>query len=865
MHSPKPTGSFSLGDGVTEADRVFARVLVRHVSAFRAASGLSSLKMQFVLPSGALLKVLDAEGFARTHVEKRAPPKEEPLDKGEPSNLAHYHIPVLFSAFIPYPHCPVDSGLTMTLTALTRSRIFSYSGKEAPSSGAFRRFEIGYPRQLSELDPQSPDLSKTQVQYGNTFPTWYTGAMSEVVQIVGGWGKQFGEDDAEYEEYERVRMKVPDKIVAKMKSQMAGGTMLPGYTGFPPRSGEIQFDYKFANTDAVSFDSQGFPWLVNVSPNGVVAMPLPMIPATTTDAFRQWIEEVGDTEILKILDRFKGIPSGEGFPRDREAWRRAGVIVDVLDPSEFYQYEPWATSLGFAFNRDGSAAVATCYEVAAINQGHVYQMTLRLGPAEGRGMKPPRAATQLGSDEAARLARFVRSLKERLADFNGDADAIYYKVRRHSVGELLGVIGVGDANIDYWDSLEMAPIAKHSGKLSRSGSGNLIGYILNPHYAAAYQVPAMIKGQPMSIALPYAFTFPTEESYPKCDTIVHAFYDKSDMLKWVKYFRDDTSKPAKPDEAPKCALVGEYEWRANTGAANIPSHFYTSDIDHREKVAPTYTRHKVNGEFLHASRPYVKQVAFFWVDFTVGRQQYYKIEYEVDGDVREHFRDAVAIPAGFRASYLYAQEKGKITAYKKWEKYWVPTVNANSYSFWAHDKTAAAFGSGDMTAAGLELGDNFSPAYEHPPHGIFSGTPPERLACASEIFEAGWMPSTTDVSQALQAGLGGGGKVVNIGSGGMSEDVDPPKWQSSTKVDSGGEFKDDNGFVKFAYDALPVVVDDGAHHPLYFSPEPQLLYGTQLTFGDASYTYINEGGHHYGYSAYADRRRIPRFIGVINE
>ena len=62
-------------------------------------------------------------------------------------------------------------------------------------------------------------------------------------------------------------------------------------------------------------------------------MPLPLVPATTTEAFREYIEEVADEEILKILDRFGGMPSGESFPvgQDFQAWRRAGVVIKVCD------------------------------------------------------------------------------------------------------------------------------------------------------------------------------------------------------------------------------------------------------------------------------------------------------------------------------------------------------------------------------------------------------------------------------------------------------------------------------------------------------------------------------------------------------
>ena len=138
---------------------------------------------------------------------------------------------------------------------------------------------------------------------------------------------------------------------------------LPGYSGIPSIDGEFQYNYKFNQTHGVTFDNSNKPWLTRISSSGIYAMPLPLIPATTTDAFREYVEHVGDQEILKILDRFGGMPSGESFPKGSgfESWRRAGAIIKVSDTNHFYSNIAYSMSCGWSFNLSGTEGFNTCY------------------------------------------------------------------------------------------------------------------------------------------------------------------------------------------------------------------------------------------------------------------------------------------------------------------------------------------------------------------------------------------------------------------------------------------------------------------------------------------------------------------------
>lgn len=121
--------------------------------------------------------------------------------------------------------------------------------------------------------------------------------------------------------------------------------------------------------------------------SGVWAMPLPMVPATTTQAFRDYMEKVGDQEIIDILDRFGGMPSGESFPiREDEfqTWKRAGVIIKVCDTADFYDHIMYASACGWSFNTRGTEGYNTCYGQLQCTALHRRNRTSRKGGRPGR-------------------------------------------------------------------------------------------------------------------------------------------------------------------------------------------------------------------------------------------------------------------------------------------------------------------------------------------------------------------------------------------------------------------------------------------------------------------------------------------------
>lgn len=140
----------------------------------------------------------------------------------------------------------------------------------------------------------------------------------------------------------------------------------------------------FSKTHAVGFNEDGEPWLLQVSQDGLYAMPLPVIPETTTKTFKQYITNKDDTELKMIVEKFGGLPSGESFPTNMsefEAWRKAGVIIKLCDMQPFYDNKEYSEACGWSFNSNASEGFNTCYTYDADNLmiGLAYKLIITLG------------------------------------------------------------------------------------------------------------------------------------------------------------------------------------------------------------------------------------------------------------------------------------------------------------------------------------------------------------------------------------------------------------------------------------------------------------------------------------------------------
>lgn len=866
MHQPKPSGvSASAGFAPSEDDLAESLTWFRKTGNLRQVSGLDTLKMCRTLSSGAMAVVYEAGGLHKIHIigpDKTLPPPDPP----ELDGTAPMKVPMWYCGHAPSSVVDEGEGLPVLLTDTTRRRMVGYDEDEAlpAASKVLHEFVVEYNNQCRELLPRTPVPNKVYTHFGNQHPTWYSGAMPAVLQIARGFGKQRVTVGGEKKAARKLTL--PKKVEVKGMLELGVNTRLPGYLGQPPLDGVLNFDYKFLNTDTVGFDGESRPWLVKVSsgaafPAGVWAMPLPMIPMTTTKAFREWIEEKGDAEILAVLDQFGGMPSGESWPRDFQGWRRAGVIIKVCDTADYFSHTPYTTPCGFAFNSRATEGYATCSEhvEGGINLGHSYKLKLSLAAAEHDGRLPKEFHRETDAEQEE-MNKVLSSLYRKVKAYEPfkfgamDRNAVFYKVRRAGATK---VFELRD-NLEAWINLELDPIAKHTGSVSRVATGNLVSWTggkLNGILPEA-KLPESIAREPGVWSLS-GFTDrrnDTEDTkYPECDTILYGFYDEKDQLKTLKYFREADKDPNEDEgeEPPECMLVGDFEWDGPATDKRILGHIHSSDIDDREQTKEGYTKHKHHGEYMYVSPWFVRKTSsLFTGDAAVTRHHYYLQEYWMTQYDRRHFNNGVAVPYGRRAGYVYYKESADRTGNKTYYKWWTMVGDAND--FWGF-------------ANFLDLW--YDPKYDGPRRFWYlKDFVVEKPECALETKGAAWKPSTEEVKGVIEAGLserfwGGGGMTT-------TKMAFPPKWQGIHTTEMGGIENEKYETVYFDGSMKRAVGTTRIPNYLLVSPDeqgnPYLVYGVRNAAGECQHSYINEGNLHFARSELVKDKQIPRFFGVIH-
>ncbi|WP_395146961.1 hypothetical protein ACF3N0_08700 [Moraxella atlantae] len=844
MHQPRPYGLHVKHGSLTKNDQNFIDNMAKRLTNLKQLSGVDSLKMVYDLPDGGYVILQDMGGNFRVIADK--PPSETSKDP----SMRLMNVPMLFSGVMTTMPNNRQQPTGIRLTEQCRRRLAGYAPNKLPAKDIeLLRFTIG---------EEDPTTGRFASQYQTLYPSMFSGAMAEVVQIVMGYGRQ-DISNLPNNPLERAMLTIPKAVQDKIAEEI--GTRQPLIeNGYPQIDGKVVYDYRFNHTHAVAFDADNQPWLIKIDRGGVWAMPLPRILATTTQAFRAYIDEVGDDELLAILDRFGGMPSGESFPTDStfDAWVKAGVIVKVSDVADFYQHIAYSTAVGWSLNLQGDEGYNTCYDYedsTGIGIGYAYKLKLRLKPIRKKPIDE-----KLNDDELKMVNRYLGIMSNALRTKSSKASL--FKLMTASENTLFERATKHQAiadEVDYWNDLVCDPIAPHTGNVALVARGYL-------YHSAKFEFQPQIKFPEPILGACLSHDFlpvsgkPYDGTPPNCDTIMFAYYI-GNTLHTVKYFVDwRTFLNKTVSNFEPYMYVGDWESHTLTGQVGIQGYFYTTDIDEREEVAPSEILTTIQGEDKgYDKRPQFYFVAFGSMNGIMFRQRYYTHLTKTNVITGKNNTLAICIPLYCRNAVLCAKRLTMDRLEYRESLSLEAVTDPNYYRYWTYDFLWAWFLTGRITQKGKPYPKNGHPVWVEE----YEYAPNEANAWADNGDWVDGMPA--DYTWAIHP--------------------DPNKWEHS-----GGGTRPNiqtydihqnmgsqaMGKLSMSAADLPLQVHQRIPEEGYFRSSPDKngnLFrqdGNKICFGNMQYVSCSDANArgergHVGFSRLTDYRRLQNFIGVINE
>ncbi|WP_334069767.1 hypothetical protein [Acinetobacter colistiniresistens] len=861
MVSPRPYGLHVISGVLTDNDIKFIASVIHRFLTFKEASQLDNVKQVYDLPDGGYFIVQDMGGVFRVLADKQ---QVDDQDLFEPDGLFKFYIPMFFSGVIERSLLLLKptgyEKVKVKLTEVCRHRLRIATELQPPKEIELERLSIEQSSSFPEFLPLRPSTS-IYTQYRAQNHAWYKGSMAALVQFVGGYGRQ---DMVALPDtpFERASIRLPAQLRQELVEKYVNAR-LPGYMGVPPRNGQFQFDYKAKNTEAVCFDREGKPWLVRVS-HKVWAMPLPVIPVTSDPLFHSWvIDELGDSEMMKVLERFKALPSGEGFPTDSnefQAWVRAGVIIEICNVGEFYSKMPMFEQCGWSFNLKGDRAYNTAWgpgDNGVIECG-TYRLTLDLQatPYHYSVGEVQLADSDLSEDDKLSIAKYMTEISKKLAKHTARNNAIKYKLRHVPFDKLLERTANQDfeQEVQYWDTYQSEPIAQHKGNVVRQYVGNL-------YHHEVYKFQPQIKFPDYQLGMCVSFDFSpfVKGASADCDTIMYAYFDEN-TLKVVKYFylRADFYRAVETDfEEPM--TVGSWYKRETTGRSRISGNFYTTDLDDREEVSPTVTETKIVGQDKgFDSTPFFEFMHYFAMQGTLWRHRYYTHHTKTVTERDKNIEIGILVPMFNTNAVLYANRTRSGTTTNSESLTLNRMRDPHEYKFWTYD-AVFAWNSPLDKQTGRPYPSNGNPVWVE--YGTYKPTPTNDFADQGHWI-SGFPQDYTWLIHPNQ------NEWQHSGGGGP-----PPVRQFITSSNTAGRY---SGDLYWQVSENVINIQKGVPHDTYFTVSPDDLgnsmirMSSRVSFGDAEYANISETNQagfwkYTGYSHLVNHSRAYHFIGVINE
>ncbi|MEB8380686.1 hypothetical protein NYW84_06370 [Acinetobacter junii] len=860
MVGPKPYGLHVKNGELTQRDMQFISSIVHRFLSYKHGAELENLKLVYDLPDGGYFIVQEQADIFRVIADK---------DILTPNNFVNdgtvkMYIPLFYSGIITKARVAYGDKVRLKLTQNCIQRLFKATDQTPSQEIALERFTIEASPRFPEFLPQQSSNFIT-TQYVGQNAGWYSGSMAKLMQLVGGYGRQDFEE-LPNNPFERAQIKLPEKLSKQLWADYQD-IRLPCYSGVPPKDGTFQYDYKANKTHGVSFDSSGKPWLIQISSDQKVwAMPLPIIPITASIKFHNYVEEeLGDDELLEVLNTFGALPSGEGFPEsaeDFQRWVRAGVIIEICDTLDFHFHIPMYSACGWSFNNFGNMAYNTAYfydQTTGLIFCNTFKLSLALGNSPYYyGATSVQIGGDLTNDERNKVADYIAAIFKQLKTDSVLGRTIQFKFRlvgTQVISERANSVSSLNvaSEIEYWDNYVCDPIANHSGNVNKVYGGYLF-HPAKPKFQPQIKFPDYQAGGLIS------FDFsPAETGWVvACDTIMFAYFD-NDSLQVIKYFYDGRTYSKEVDtDFEECMSVGSWYMNTTEGVTSLVGNFYTTEIDERDEMSQTTIKTTVVGRDLgYNITPFFEFDAFFWRPGSLWRYRYFSRLTKTTRVSGSSMQLGVCVPMFQRAATLYAiKNYSGATSYS--ESMAKGAVgDPYTYRYWTHDHIWAWRG-------GLEV----MKGRPYPKDGNPVWVEMENYnpsVCSDFADNGPWIPSLpADYTWLIHPN-----RMEWRHRGGGEE---PPLNTYSISNDKPGEY---TGKIMMTFNGVTKQITKTVPDEWYFKMSPDDFGGVmyrdacRVFLGTTEYGNISEydAGHRVrvGNSRIADHGRAQHFIGVINE
>lgn len=430
---------------------------------------------------------------------------------------------------------------------------------------------------------KAPELS-TQIysQYGFLRSSMYSGTMTKAVQLVMGLG----------------RIGAP-----KMRDPLSSAPDSQYIKSVKEKGVQVRYDYKFHRTHGITVAQDGRLWLVEISiMRGVLAMPLPLFPRSSTEAFKERARNRKDDAMVWAVEELGALPTGECFPvssRELEAKITAGTILRLMAPGDldpfFENCLSYSSSIGWAFSPDGREAHNTGWQIEEdkIQTGSWYQINISIGPTKlTRQPEEPIA-------EASAGLRLIR--KGRMYCYpRGPAP----RMRHHFLP-----FKVYDPMLEGLVSHEGVPAGEIAGDPPISDAPVFVCFVGNSLKVVSYYHNPVYLGQTRT-------------------TMAEEFGD--------------------------CLLAGEWELVQGDDVF-LPRMMYTNDFDYRREIQSNYTKETLESEDLGFKPGAAYAFAGYSDHWLTGiRYKGFSNKHTLTQDISEQITGAVIVPRFSREAFYFA-------------------------------------------------------------------------------------------------------------------------------------------------------------------------------------------------------------------